>query len=177
MRLFVNCSNRNGNCFQIAKDLKDDKEELVSLSGKNIKQCLGCDRCINELENTCALLDDMQDFYKLLKRADKIIFVIPIYFDNVNGLFKNFIDRLNPLYHHQGLKGKQILFITVGEASEEENKFTSEHLDYFFSKLAEVFEFDYKYLKNFSSGESWDVKGNYDNYEQTIKELKEKINK
>ena len=177
MKLFINCSNREKNCFKIAKDLKGDNEELVSLSNNNIKYCLGCDRCADELENTCVLLDDMQDFYKLLKRADKIIFVIPIYFDNVNGLFKNFIDRLNPLYHHQGLKGKQIFFITVGEASEEENKLTSEHLDYSFSKLAYGLEFDYKYLKNFSIGEEGDIESNYDNYEGIIKELKEEIGK
>ena len=172
MRLFISCSNKNGNCFKISQDLKNEDDELMSLSNKNLKYCLGCDSCIHKLENRCVLLDDMQDFYKSLERADKIIFAIPIYFDNVNGLFKNFIDRLNPLYHSEILKNKEIYFITIGEQSEKDNKITSSHIDYFFSKLAEVFEFNYKYLRNFSSGESGKIEDNYDDYEQIIGELK-----
>jgi multimeric flavodoxin WrbA len=175
MSLFISCSNRKGNSYQIAQDLAMESDKFESLAAKNIKFCLGCDRCKDNLEQKCVQLDDMQDLYASLEYATKIILVIPIYFDNVNGLFKNFVDRLNPLYHQQILKDKEIFFITVGEQSEKENLHTSKNLEYFFSKLAEVFEFKYEYLKNLSSGESNDVKKNNDNYEKTLKELREKI--
>jgi multimeric flavodoxin WrbA len=175
MILFVGCSNKKGNCSKLVNDLKEDSDQYVFLSEKNIKFCLGCDKCANKLESKCVQLDDMQDIYRTIEKSDKIIFVIPIYFDNVCGLFKNFVDRLNPLYHAETLKGKDIYFITVGEESEEENDETSKHLNYFFSKLSQVFEFNYKYLRNLSTGESGSLVINYPDYTEIVEELKKKI--
>ncbi len=175
MRLFVGCSNKRGNCSKLVEDLKEDFDQYIFLSDKNIKFCLGCNKCSEELENKCIQLDDMQEIYKMIEKADTIVFVIPIYFDNVCGLFKNFIDRLNPLYHSEMLKEKDIYFITVGEESEDENKETSKHLNYFFSKLSQVFGFNYKYLKNFSTGESGSLSINYPDYKEIVEGLKKEI--
>jgi multimeric flavodoxin WrbA len=172
MKLIVSCSNRKENCFRIAQSLKDESDELISLSGKNIRFCSGCDACANKLDSRCIQIDDMQDIYRSLEIVEKIVFIIPIYFENINGLFKNFIDRLNPFYHHNLLQDKEVFFITIGEASEDENSEVVKDLKSFFSKLSSGFGFSYKYLRNFSCGESGRVEDNYEDFNQIIDGLK-----
>lgn len=175
MKLIVSCSNRKENCFRIAQSLRDGGDELISLSGKNIRFCSGCDACANKLDSRCVQIDDMQDIYNSLEGSERTVFVIPIYFENVNGLFKNFIDRLNPFYHHNLLQDKDVFFITIGEASEEENSEVVKDLESFFSKLSSGFGFSYKYLRNFSCGESRRVEDNYEDFDLIISGIKDEI--
>ena len=46
--------------------------------------------------------------------SDYIIFGVPNYFDNVSGIFKNFIDRLHPLYKSEKIKNKKVIFLFIG---------------------------------------------------------------
>jgi multimeric flavodoxin WrbA len=51
--------------------------------------------------------------------SDIIIVGTPNYCDNVSGLFKDFIDRTNPFYETDLLKGKKLINIVVGGGSKE----------------------------------------------------------
>jgi multimeric flavodoxin WrbA len=99
------------------------KTFLIDIVDKNIKQCLGCysvkhDSC----EYPCKQKDDMQEIYKILLKSDAIIFASPIYWFNVTGLMKNFIDRLTCL-ECSGfmLEGKIAGFISVSKEDEGGN--------------------------------------------------------
>ncbi|MCI8482451.1 MAG: flavodoxin family protein [Clostridia bacterium] len=88
-------SNRKGNCYQLAQDLKQPTDEVISLAGKDIKYCTGCCKCSKRLENYCVLQDDMQEIYKQMAKANNIIIITPIYMNHITGILKNVIDRWN----------------------------------------------------------------------------------
>lgn len=180
MKLFINGSNRKKNSYNFLKDLMDNEDKLISLSDKDIKYCIGCNTCINDLPNYCVLKDDMKELYNSILEVDKIIIMSPIYMNHVTGILKNVIDRLNPFSNHELLKGKKIYLVTVGQMSEDENMEIKEDIDKYFKGLAEFMYFDFVYLKNLSSGdiETIDsIKETYENYDEIINELRKMINK
>jgi len=98
---------------------KSVETELVHLADFDIKHCLGCsDVC--EKTGKCNIQDGMQKLYPKLKEADVLIIGTPTYYWNVAGLVKDFIDRTNPLYHKESLKGKIGAAIAVAEEDGQE---------------------------------------------------------
>ncbi len=69
--------------------------ELITLHDKNINFCVGCGKC-QEL-GKCIIDDDMQDITLKVQEADGVIMSSPVYFGDMTGLAKTFIDRLRPL--------------------------------------------------------------------------------
>ncbi|UCE15522.1 MAG: flavodoxin family protein [Candidatus Bathyarchaeota archaeon] len=98
---------------------KSVETELVHLADFDIEHCSGCsDFC--EKTGECNIQDDMQKLYPMLKDADVLIIGSPTYYWNVTGLVKDFIDRANPLYHTESLKGKISAAVTVAEEDGQE---------------------------------------------------------
>ena len=97
--LLISGSNRIGNTNYILKMINENIEnsELILLKEKNIEYCKGCLACHNI--EYCVLDDDINEIISKIIDSDLIIFGVPNYFDNVSGLFKNFMDRLHPLYN------------------------------------------------------------------------------
>ena len=179
MVLYINGSNRKGNCSRILNDLKKEGEEIIELADKDINYCLGCNSCMNDLEGYCIIEDDMQEIYKKISKANKIVIATPIYMNHITGLLKSVIDRLNPYScHDELLKGKTIYLITVGQMSEEENEEIATNIKEYFESLGEFMGFDTVFLKNFTSGDVAtidDVTKTYDEYNKIITELKQSI--
>lgn len=180
MALYISGSNRKGNCFKILNDLKEKDDKLISLADKNINYCLGCNSCMNKLEEYCVIEDDMQEIYEEILKVDKIIIASPIYMNHITGLLKNMIDRFNPYsYYDNLLKDKTIYLITVGQMNEEENEDIARNIKEYFESIGEFMGFKTVFLKNFTSGDIEtidDVTKMYDNYEEIIEELKNKVN-
>ncbi len=91
---------------------------LILLREKRIQFCDGCLSC-DETEK-CKLRDDMQIIYPQLEESDLIIFGSPVYFNNVTGMMKNFIDRLLPFYYKNKLRDKKIVAAIVGASDKIE---------------------------------------------------------
>lgn len=179
MNLYISGSNRNKNCFKVLSDLRKDEDKLISLADKSINYCLGCSSCMEELEEYCIIEDDMQEIYEYMIRADKIIIASPIYMNHITGILKNVIDRLNPFSCHGNLKGKKLYLITIGQMSEEENEEIATSIKQYFEGLSEFMEFEFHFVKNLSSGDIEtidDVSKNYENYDNILEEIKNKIN-
>lgn len=183
MILYISGSNRKKNCYKILEDLKGENDKLIALADKNIQYCLGCNTCMNNLEEYCVIDDDMRGIYHEMKKADKIVIATPIYMNHISGILKNVIDRLNPYSSHDELlRGKTVYIITVGQMDEEENEEIADNIKTYFESLAEedFIDFNVVFLRNLSSGDIEtidDVTKNYDNYYQIIEELKQKIEK
>ena len=177
--LYINGSNRKGNCSKILNDLKNKDDKLIELSDKSINYFLGCNACMNELKEYCVIDDDMQEIYEEILKVDKIVIASPIYMNHITGLLKNVIDRFNPFsWHDDLLKGKTIYLITIGQMNEEENKDIARNIKEYFESIGEFMGFKTIFLKNFTSGDIEtidDVTKMYDDYEQIIEKLKEKI--
>jgi multimeric flavodoxin WrbA len=137
--LFISGSPRNGNTDFVLKKIFDSIEnknkELILLKEKDIKFCQGCLLCHSK--PICSIKDDMEEILNKMINADIFIIGAPNYFDNINGLTKNFIDRCHPFYKTGLVHNKKIILIFVGGGN---NKGTIKFLNISFSGFI-------KYLK------------------------------
>jgi len=70
--------------------------EYIKLKDRKIKPCTGCYTCWSKTPGECIFKDDMTDLREKYRKADLVILASPLYFFNVTGLMKNFLDRLLP---------------------------------------------------------------------------------
>jgi multimeric flavodoxin WrbA len=80
---------------EVLKGAQEKGAEVVNytLSEKNIQHCKGCFHCWYVEKNKCILDDDMKDAMSYFDDVDVIILGTPLYFDNVSGMLKVFLDR------------------------------------------------------------------------------------
>lgn len=83
--------------------------EFINLKGKDIKFCIGCLAC--QKTGKCVQKDDMAEMIAKVQNADVLIFATPIYYYEMSGQLKTFLDRCNPLYG-QDNKFKDVYLIT-----------------------------------------------------------------
>lgn len=110
----------------------------ITLAEKNVQYCRGCYSCWTN-SSGCILEDDFKQIINLAANTDIIIFASPVYFGNVTGLFKNFIDRLtssgNP---HSEVKigaPKFIMISNCGYNAESEFELVSFWIHQFVKKM------------------------------------------
>jgi multimeric flavodoxin WrbA len=88
------------------------KTKFISLAGKKIHPCLGCEKCKEKkwcvIEN-----DDWGGIVKEVMDADVLIIGSPTYYYDVCGHIKNFIDRTYSLYHDRKLAGRKGVAVAV----------------------------------------------------------------
>ena len=84
--------------------------EQIMLVERDIKMCQGCMVCLDN-KTDCVIKDDSQGIIRKIQACDLVVFVIPNYIHNVPGMFKNFIDRLLPVY---GQEPKRSVFVYIG---------------------------------------------------------------
>ncbi|BAW31564.1 MAG TPA: flavodoxin family protein [Methanothermobacter sp.] len=85
--------------------------ELIKLAEHDINPCRACDTC---LEGECPIEDDIPILLEKIEEADAIIIGSPVYFGNVTGQTKMFMDRTRPLRINFKLKNKIGGAVTVG---------------------------------------------------------------
>jgi len=86
--------------------------EFVSLAGKKIHPCLGCEKC--KEKKWCVIEND--DWGWIIDKvldADVLIIGSPTYYFDVCGHVKNFIDRTYSLYHDRKLAGRKGVAVAV----------------------------------------------------------------
>ena len=83
--------------------------EFINLKGKDIKFCIGCLAC--QKTGKCVQKEDMAEMIAKVQNADVLIFATPIYYYEMSGQLKTFLDRCNPLYG-QDNKFKDVYLIT-----------------------------------------------------------------
>ena len=72
----------------------------VHIGGMDIAGCTACFAC--RKTGKCAIDDDMQAIYTQMEDLDAAVLGFPIYFFQMNGQTKNFIDRLYAQYTEPG---------------------------------------------------------------------------
>ena len=98
----VNGSPRKGgNCNTAIKMMVEVfqenriKTEVIHVGNKKIQGCMACEKCIKSRDETCSIKSDkVNEWIQVLKKADGIILVSPVYFAGVNGTMKSFLDRV-----------------------------------------------------------------------------------
>jgi multimeric flavodoxin WrbA len=109
---------REGNTAQLIKVILQRckeagiKTEFVSLAGKKIMPCLGCEKC--KKEKWCInKTDDWDAVVKKVLDCDVLVIGSPTYYYDVGGQLKNFIDRTYSLYHDRKLAGRKGVAVAV----------------------------------------------------------------
>lgn len=129
--LGINGSPRSyGNTYKLLRialkvaELEGARTKTINLYDYDIKPCLGC---LSDIQETCrypcVIDDDMKQLYDEVLKADGLIIATPIYWFNVPGVLKNFIDRLTALENmifidgRSWLEGKVLGVIATGNDS------------------------------------------------------------
>lgn len=113
--------------------------DLFRLSDLKINYCDGCLRC--EETKSCSQNDDMEFVYEVLSDCDTIVIATPVYFDNISGLLKIFVDRLNPLCGD--LRGKNLAAIVVGQLSGEEGVLSKKATVDYIKNVCKIFDLNF----------------------------------
>lgn len=89
-------SNTNVMVSSFLKGAKAAGAETVNifLSEKDIHHCRGCFSCWVNHPGQCVIKDDMSKVLALCANSDILILATPLYFDNISGMLKDFMDRL-----------------------------------------------------------------------------------
>lgn len=123
----VNSSSRlNGNTERLLKVLESQlikaAEERhaalnirhITLSKREIKICLGCRCCFDK--GNCPLKDDAVEIKELILGCDALVLASPVYVEDVNGIMKNWIDRMAFHSHRPAFYGKCAVVISTSGA-------------------------------------------------------------
>ena len=103
--------------------------KTVYLNKLNIIPCQGCFYCLDTNNKSCKLDDDFKLIFNDIQKADYLVLATPIYFSNVTGIMKNFIDRLISLqgsgfvYRNNTSKIRYKLFLLAVCGLEDSNVF------------------------------------------------------
>lgn len=148
--------------------------EKIYLRDLKINYCTGCDNCGKT--GSCVFKDDMDLLYEGFDNSDIIILASPLYFNSVNGLTKNIIDRCQKYWSLKYSLGQQYkrnefrlgLFLSVGGAPYSHDQFNGALpvMDFFFKAI------NAKYLGNyFVSGTDEVSTENRIDVEKELKEI------
>lgn len=94
-----------------------NQTEKVCLYDKGLSFCIGCLAC--QKTSKCILHDDMEDILEKMVSADVVAFATPIYFYEMSGQMKTFLDRTNPLF--AGEYSFRDIVLLAASADEDEN--------------------------------------------------------
>ncbi len=92
-----------GNSASLARLLAEEATrrgasvESFNLAHLSFRGCQGCLAC-KKTRDTCALQDDLTEVLDLVSRGDVLVLATPIYFGEVAGQLKMFIDRCFSFY-------------------------------------------------------------------------------
>ena len=106
--------------------------ELINIAKLGIKGCTGCSECKKDQTKFCCQKDDMAGLYAKLNEADVILLGSPIYFGEISGQSKCFVDRMYAFIGPAGSKLKKgkkaAAIITQGFTDEKHYLLAAEHL-------------------------------------------------
>jgi len=109
---------KDGNTAQLIKVILKRCEDagietkFVSLAGKKILPCLGCEKC-KEKKWCVVEKDDWSAIVQEILDCEVLVIGSPTYYYDVCGHLKNFIDRTYSLYHDRKLAGRKGVAVAV----------------------------------------------------------------
>jgi multimeric flavodoxin WrbA len=87
--------------------------EMLYLGHVEIEFCRGCRTCFDRGEEQCPLKDDVPAIRAKIDAADGIILASPVYVDDVNGILKNWIDRMAYICHRPAFADKCVYLVAT----------------------------------------------------------------
>lgn len=92
--------------------------EKANVKDMDLRFCTGCLACQRENAAGCVLKDGMNGLYGRVSSSDVLVFATPIYYYEMSGQLKTFLDRLNPLFPKKNAFKKVYLLATAADTEE-----------------------------------------------------------
>lgn len=124
----ISSGRKNGNTGRIVRHIEEDflqdaikkglkaEFEQIYLANSDIKFCKGCRICFDKGEELCPLKDELLSIRDKINQADGVIFASPIYVEDINGIMKNWIDRMAFNCHRPAFAGKPVVIVVTSGA-------------------------------------------------------------
>lgn len=112
---------KNGNSEILAEAFEKGAKEngcntkIIRLRELQLNFCKGCFYCQNN--NKCIINDSVNNLLSDIQNADILVFATPIYYYEMTGQLKTFLDRLNPLYPRAN-KFKEVYLLATAADSD-----------------------------------------------------------
>lgn len=98
----------------IGKELNEPLEfERILLGHAGVHTCHGCRLCFDKGEEMCPIKDSTLEIRDKIVEANAIILASPVYVEDVNGIMKNWIDRMAFNCHCPAFAGKAAVIVTT----------------------------------------------------------------
>lgn len=112
------------------RHFKNIEWEILSLRDFKIDMCKGCLECFNK--GVCIIDDDMNFIKNKMIASDIIVLASPVFFHNVTGIFKTFVDRTSFYAHYFGMIGKYGVTYSISSTNgnDEVNKYLKKYFDF-----------------------------------------------
>ena len=81
--------------------------EIIDLTKQQIEHCMGCFACWFHTPGNCVIEDSMSELLPKIIAADVVIWSFPLYYYNIPGKLKSFIDRQIPLVSPEMSEGNE----------------------------------------------------------------------
>lgn len=120
------------NCLEDILQKKKFETSFYKGSCCNINLCKGCRLCFNEGKCPLESVDDIRNIKRDMIEADVVLWISPVYANNVSGTMKNYIDRISEWLHTMELAGKLggVIAITDKSGAEFVNFYNKNILTY-----------------------------------------------
>lgn len=111
---------KDGNSFILAQEFakgaieSNHQVNFINLADINLKFCIGCLHC--QSHKNCVLQDSMNSLYEDIQKSDILVFATPVYYYQMSGQLKTFLDRLNPLYQRENSFKKVYVLATCADS-------------------------------------------------------------
>ena len=124
----ISSGRRNGNTERIVSHIEEEflqtanknnlqvEFEQIYLGYTDIKVCKGCRICYDKGEDFCLLKDELLNIRDKISQADGVILASPVYVEDINGIMKNWIDRMAFNCHRPAFADKTAVIITTSGA-------------------------------------------------------------
>lgn len=115
--LMINGSARKKNTYKVLLKVEqilkshNFEVEIINLFDFEIKNCVGCEICVNF--EKCPINDAMPMLMEKMLESDGIVLSSPIYMGSVTSKLKSLMDRTNGWIHKNELAGKPMMFVTT----------------------------------------------------------------
>lgn len=125
----VSSGRKNGNTERVVRHIEEElmqiaikknvqvELEQIHLGYSDIKFCRGCRICFDKGEDLCPLKDELLNIRDKIAQADGVILASPVYVEDINGIMKNWIDRMAFNCHRPAFAGKTAMIITTSGIS------------------------------------------------------------
>lgn len=119
---------------------------VVSVADYKVAPCSGCNACRKRKNQDCAVHDDMEKVFPILKEADTVVLASPVYFYGLSASLKAIIDRLHqPARSALKVKSMALLLVAADTLPAVFDAIKLQYqliLDYFHLKsLGEIFAY------------------------------------